>query len=245
MAPAFAASADFAFNKPAGVPCSHLADDFRCSIHDRLRPNGFVGCTVFDCFGAGQHVVQTTFTGSTWRDSPETARRQHAAFGVVRALHELLWYLADALELPEAGPVHDAAAAVRSDVVRATAGTAEQVVATDVDALRRRARPLLQEASRLARHAERADPPSFVGADLAGRVMHGADLRGALLIGCDLRGADLRRADVIGADLRGADVRGADLGSALYLTQFQVGAAVGDVRTRLPSTLSRPPHWVA
>ncbi|WP_460459991.1 pentapeptide repeat-containing protein, partial [Angustibacter peucedani] len=116
--------------------------------------------------------------------------------------------------------------------------------------LRDRARPLLQGASALARGTERSDPPSHPGADLAGRDLRGtdlraADLRGALLIGADLRGTDLRRADVIGADLRAADVRGADLGTAIYLTQFQVAAARGDARTRLPPTLSRPPHWAA
>jgi hypothetical protein len=33
----FAASADFAADKDAGVPCTHLRDDFGCGIHDRLR----------------------------------------------------------------------------------------------------------------------------------------------------------------------------------------------------------------
>ena len=55
VAPAFAASADFAIDKPAGQACPHLAGDFRCGIHDELRPRGFPGCTVYDCFGAGAH----------------------------------------------------------------------------------------------------------------------------------------------------------------------------------------------
>lgn len=69
VAPAFAATADFAIDKPAGVPCPNLRDDFRCGIHARLRDRGFAGCTVFDCFGAGQQLTQVTFAGRPWRES--------------------------------------------------------------------------------------------------------------------------------------------------------------------------------
>src|SRR3954452_17765705 len=96
VAPAFAASADFALDKPAGHPCPHLQPDTRCGIHDRLRPSGFPGCTVFDCFGAGQRVVQQTFAGTDWRESPEVATSVFAVFTAQRQLHELLGYLLEA-----------------------------------------------------------------------------------------------------------------------------------------------------
>ena len=41
VVPAFAASADFAIDKPAGVPCPNLQPDSRCGIHESLRPRGF------------------------------------------------------------------------------------------------------------------------------------------------------------------------------------------------------------
>ncbi|MRT44737.1 pentapeptide repeat-containing protein, partial [Xylella fastidiosa subsp. multiplex] len=50
----FTASADFAIDKEAGRPCPNLRTDHRCGIHARLRDKGFTGCTVYDCFGAGQ-----------------------------------------------------------------------------------------------------------------------------------------------------------------------------------------------
>ena len=50
----FAASADFAVDKAAGSPCRNLRTDFGCGIHAELRQRGFNGCTVYDCFGAGQ-----------------------------------------------------------------------------------------------------------------------------------------------------------------------------------------------
>jgi hypothetical protein len=105
VAPTFSASADFAINKAAGQPCPHLQADFLCSIHDRLRQKGFPGCAVYDCFGAGQKVVQIAFGGQDWRRAPQIARRMFDAFTIMRQLHELLWYLIEALELPPARPL--------------------------------------------------------------------------------------------------------------------------------------------
>ncbi|ERK69972.1 hypothetical protein N136_03695, partial [Leifsonia aquatica ATCC 14665] len=106
VALAFAKSADFAFDKPAGDPCVNLDDDFLCRIHPQLRDRGFKGCTVFDCFGAGQHVTQHTFGGATWHDGGTTRDGMFAVFPIVRQLHELLWYLREALRLPAAEGLH-------------------------------------------------------------------------------------------------------------------------------------------
>lgn len=105
VAPAFAASADFAMDKPAGRACPNLGADFGCRIHDGLRNRGFAGCAVFDCFGAGQHVTQVTFGGGDWRADPAVATSMFAVFPVMRQLKELLWHLAEALtRLPDGPP---------------------------------------------------------------------------------------------------------------------------------------------
>ena len=96
VAPAFLASSDFAINKPAGTPCPNLRPDFRCGIHEQLRTRGFSGCAAFDCLGAGQQVIQVTFGGRDWRSHPELARQMFDVFAVMRQLHEVLWYLAEA-----------------------------------------------------------------------------------------------------------------------------------------------------
>lgn len=106
VAPAFSASADFAIDKAAGQACPHLRSDFRCGIHQHLRQEGFPGCTVYDCFGAGQKVAQVTFGGQDWRQAPHTAKQMFEVFTVMRQLHELLWYLTEALTLQPARPLH-------------------------------------------------------------------------------------------------------------------------------------------
>lgn len=244
----FARSADFAMDKKAGDPCRNLLADFRCGAHSELRERGFAGCTVFDCFGAGQKVSRETFGGRDWRDDPDVAREMFGVFPVMRQLHELLRYLDEAVAMPAAGPVRDELREALDDVVRLTNGGPANIAALDVPELRGKVNVLLQRVSELAR----ADVPKrgknrrgadLIGADLKGADLHGADLRGAYLIAADLRGADLRRADLTGADLRDADVRGADLTGAIFLTRAQLDAARGDSATRLPAALGRPAHW--
>jgi uncharacterized protein YjbI with pentapeptide repeats len=237
VAPAFARSADFAIDKPAGRPCPNLGDDFRCGIHERLPERGFSGCVVFDCFGAGQQITQVTFGGRDWRGAPAIAGQMFAVLPVMRQLHEMMWYLAQALDLPAARRVHPRLRAALTETAALTDGTAEALLALDLDAHRRRINPLLLKASESARAGVGGRRADHRGANLIGRRMRGADLRGAslrgaLLIGADLRGADLRTADFTGADLRGTDLRGADLTDALFLTESQLKAAVTDATTK-------------
>lgn len=249
----FAASADFALDKPAGEPCPNLATDDRCSIHTSLRGRGFRGCTVYDCFGAGQRVSQQTFGGRSWRAADGTPGAMFAVFDVVKQLHELLWYLADALGHPEAEPVHDALRLAAAETERLARCDADELLNLNVSEHWRGVDVLLQEASGLVRAealADRLEHPravrgaDLIGARLAGADLRGANLRGAYLIAADLRGADLGGADLIGADLRDTDLRGAELSTALFLSGPQVAAARGDAATRLPGALQHPEHWV-
>jgi Pentapeptide repeats (8 copies) len=239
VAPAFTASSDFAITKPAGRPCPNLLADHRCGIHDSLRQKGFTGCSVFDCFGAGQRVAQELFDGRDWRSTPDVAGPMFAVFPVLRDLHELLWYLTEvAARVP----------AMRDEAERAIAST-EDLAATatgglDVGPHRERVNAILLRASDSIRGGGREyRGADLIGRDLSTQDLRRANLRGAYLIGADLTGADLRLADLIGADLRGADLAGADLSTALFLTQFQVNAATGDRATRLPAVLTRPAHY--
>jgi uncharacterized protein YjbI with pentapeptide repeats len=203
---------------------------------------------VYDCFGAGQKVSQVTFGGQDWRNAPRTAKQMFEVFPIMRDLHELLWYLSEAVTLPVAGPLH-AELSRALGVTRALTGQGpDALLELDVAAHRQDVNELLLAASERARagvrHKRDLRGDDLIGADLKDADLRGASLRGAYLIGADLRGADLRGADVIGADLRGADLGGADLTGTIFLIQSQLDAAKGDSGTLLRSSLTRPAHWV-
>ncbi|GAA3335515.1 pentapeptide repeat-containing protein [Curtobacterium citreum] len=233
----FVRSADFPVEKPAGEPCTNLRPDAMCRIHDRLRARGFRGCTVFECFGAGQRV---------------TADRHEdvgAAFAAVRRLHEARWYLAEVDDRSWDQDLLDRSA----DLQRRIEPLVQRADASPEDILSE-VRSLLYDVSDevRARSTAAADwiPSEVPGVDLAGRDLRGRDavgalFRNAMLIAADLRGVDLTHADLLGADLRDARLGGADLSAALFLTQPQVNAADGDGSTVLPPWLDRPAHWTA
>jgi hypothetical protein len=192
---------------------------------------------VFDCFGAGQQVVQVTYAGRSWRDADVDRGEMAAVFTVVRLLHEMLAHLTEAVRRSGRG------ADLRAEVLGLVDRTPEELLALDVDELRGR----VGEELRAVSAALRGDGPrpgdDLAGHDLRGRDLRRADLRGATLIRADLRGADLAEADLLGTDLRDADVRAARLEDALFLSQAQANSARGDARTTLPARLHRPGHW--
>jgi hypothetical protein len=251
----FAASADFAVSKPGGEPCVNLQADYRCGIHTELRDRGYKGCTVFDCFGAGQKISQGTFGGRSWRESRDTAEAMFGTFPVMRQLHELLWYLTEALALPTTAVIHAELREALTATELLAEGSAEELRELDVAAHRGTVNALLLRTAELVRHdllGKAAVPKrkNFRGADLMGAKLaradlQGASLRGTYLIGADLAQADLSGADMIGADLRGTNLKGANLARALFLTQGQVNAAIGDADTRIPRSLTHPAHWAA
>lgn len=213
----------FGADKLSGEPCTHLDDADRCGIHDRLAESGWIGCVRFDCFGAGQRVSQETYAGTSWRDV-ENRAEMSAVLSTMRQLHEVLALLDEAHRRGTPG-----AADLLAEVLATTGGTPADLLATDVDEVRGRVRPVLVATAAAARtpwpdaaDLARAD---LMGADLRRRDLRGADLTGALLVGADLRGTDLDGACLLGADLRDADVDGARLDGAVFLTGPQRAAA--------------------
>ena len=102
MALAFDEGESFAIDKPAGLPCPNLDENFGCRHYTRLEAAGFPGCARYDCAGAGQRVTQELFEGRNWRDEPELAEPMIAAFAQMRKLHEGIELLlaAGRLDLP-------------------------------------------------------------------------------------------------------------------------------------------------
>lgn len=251
----YATSADFGYDKPAGVPCRHLDGAFGCEIHAVLPARGFPGCVAFDCLGAGQLVTQSTYGGVTWRDRPERAGEIFDVFLVMRRLQELRWYLRQADRDDQPVAVRRQARVLAEQTASLTRQAPADLLRVDVDAHRSIVDQLLSDVSRRVRAAARAmvrdhagrprrtRRADLVGASLVGVDLRGCDFRGALLLGADLRRSDLRDADLIGADLRGADLRGADLTGTLYVTEPQLAGARGNAATKLSDGIRPPLAW--
>lgn len=107
MTMAFDKGPDFAVDKPAGVGCVNLRDDFSCNIHDSRTEAGFSGCLKFDCLGAGQRITQEVFAGVDWRDTPSAIPAIIDAFRILREVHRLHQLLGFAAALPLSQPQRD------------------------------------------------------------------------------------------------------------------------------------------
>lgn len=243
--PPFARSADFPINKAACEACPNLEADFRCRIHDERLDRGFRGCVSFACFGAGQQLTQHTFRGMDWRQDPALLPLMSRVFGVMYALHGLLWHLGEALKLPLEPALLTAIGALQGRVTPLTELGPGALLGVDVAGLRAEANGLLHRASASVRtpQGKQARRRTWIGAKLEAADLRGHDLMGLAMLGADLRGADLRGADLRGTDLRGADLSGADLRGALFLTQGQLDSAKGDGRTQLDAPLRAPQGW--
>jgi len=252
----FSASEGFPIDKDAGVPCLNLQSDFSCSVHKTLRKQGLKGCTAYDCFGAGQKVTQVTYGGQDWRQIPESSKEIFEVFLIMRQLHEMIWYLTEALTLQPSRPIHNEINIILKEIESLTYLSADSLIVLDVEAYRTNVNALLLHTSELVRNKFRGSQKTssrhsnnsargsdFFGADLRKTNLRGANLRGACLIAANLSGNDLSGADLIGADLRDTDLRGTNLIDSIFLTQAQVNTAKGDLNTRLPMSLTRPTYW--
>lgn len=245
----YAKSADFPVDKSAGTPCHNLQSNHLCGIHSDLREHGFKGCTVFECFGAGQKVSQLIYEGVSWRDQPETAEEMFTVFPIMQQLHEMLYYLDEAQTREETETIHEELKQVYEELMACTLLSASELLKLDVSSYRSKINDLLLLVGDLVRQRRASVTESqlkstdFIGKDCRKQDFRGANLRGVFFIAADLRGVDLRSSVLLGADLRDADVSGADLRDTIFLTQAQVNAAKGDSETRLPEHLKKPSHW--
>ncbi|SHM44614.1 pentapeptide repeat-containing protein [Gracilibacillus kekensis] len=245
-------SSDFPFNKAGGEPCRNLCSNNLCSIHDTLREHGFRGCVSYECFGAGQHVSQSIYNGKDWRVDPDHAEEMFAVFPIVQQLHEMLWYLHQALALKETEAFQASLLTIYEKTLNLTSKKPEEILKVDVVAHRKDVNELLIKTSEVYRGEINKRGKSnnikkeshYLGANLSGLNLQGENFRGKLMIGSDLSQSDMRRADFIGADLRDADISGSNLTEALFLTQSQINSAIGDIHTQIPSYLEKPSHWL-
>ncbi|GIN90075.1 hypothetical protein J22TS1_11260 [Siminovitchia terrae] len=250
-----AASSDFAINKPAGTPCPNLQRDFRCKIHKNLRDKGFKGCTVFDCLGAGQKVSQDTFSGQSWQEHSEIAKKMFSVFPIMEQIYEMIAFIAEALTFNISPSLQDKLNRQLENLQGLTDMDADSILSLDITRCRLPVNELLLETSEYIRNelssnvfeikkGRQCRGADWIGKNLKGKDLRTTDLRGAYLIAADLRNTDLRGVDFIGADLRDANLSGANLSTSMFLTQMQINSAKGNDKTILPPHIQPPPHWI-
>lgn len=248
----FSKSEGFPNDKVAGTPCINLQSDFRCSIHESLRKKGLKGCSAYECFGAGQKVSQVTYNGRDWRKEVKSKNQMFDVFLIMRQLHEMLWYLNQAISLKENKSIHDKIRVMIEETERLTYLDCKSLIELDVMSHQDKVNILFSDTSEIVRknscygeNKSKNIPKGLdcIGSDLRKFNLKGANLRGAFLIATNLRNVDLSKADLIGADMRDADIRGANLSDCIFITQSQINTAIGDSSTKLPKILNRPPYW--
>jgi hypothetical protein len=141
VATCFEASAHFAFDKPAGVACPHLAPDCRCAIHATREAQGMGGCVAYDCYGAGPRATRA-FAGL-----PEAERARQEAFHLLRDVHEQLWFLTEAAKLypVERGELGRAIAEEVATLDALAAGPPSRLAEADLGARRQTMHALLRQ----------------------------------------------------------------------------------------------------
>lgn len=252
----FSKSEGFPNDKVPGSPCVNLQSNFNCSIHNELIKKGLKGCTAYDCFGAGQKVSQITFSGQSWIDSPELANQMFDSFLIVRQLHEMLWYLADASTFILDSNTLNKLNLIIEETQNLTNLDSNSLKNIDIKNHRIKVNSILKKVNSIVNTKvclERKNMSNnkkalksgydFIGFDFTNTNLIGANLAGALLIASNMSYSNLEGANLIGADLRDADIRGANLENTLFLTQSQINTAIGDSSTKLPMELVRPLYW--
>jgi len=248
----------FPTDKNAGIPCPNLTEDFHCANHEKLGALGLKGCVAYECFGAGQQVSQVTFAGQNWRQEPSSANLMFQVFLIMRQLHEMCWYLTEALSYKSSSPLYEEIEASLSTTEHITQFTPDSLLEFDLSKHRTQINALLKATSHLVRsESNRVNQAKskldgekkpkaridFFGKDLRKKDLRYADLWGACLIAANLENVDLSGTDFLGADFRDTNLKGANLEKSIFLTQSQINVAKGNSYTKLPSSLSRPNHW--
>ena len=77
-------------------------------------------------------MAQVTFGGRDWRSSPALRDCMFAVFPVMGRLHELLYYLTEALSMPAASPMRASIESARSEISSLTELDADSLLALDL-----------------------------------------------------------------------------------------------------------------
>lgn len=235
----------FPENKAAGVPCKHLASDFRCDIHSALVRKNLRGCLAYDCFGAGQRTTRECCPDGNWKTQPERSDEIFQVFSTLFQFHQMEWYLLESLSMTADGGLKAEAEALIFENEEMTRRSPDEILRLDIEKHRAKVNQILKQVSALLTtdSLDKTDRKDWLGKKFKRANLDGRDFSMALLIAADLEGCSLRGTNFLGADMRDANIRNTDLSASAYLTQMQVNSARGNSNTKFPPDLSRPVSW--
>lgn len=235
---------EFPEDKEAGNPCKNLASDFSCKIYNQLSRLNMKGCLAYDCFGAGQRTTQAYFPDITWKTNPEKANEIFEVFLIIFQMHQLLWYLIEALSVVDNENLIGEIGSLILENERMTRGNASDILRLDVTSYRMKVNDVLKRVTRnLSGNSSKGTRKDYIGSTFKGENLDGRDLSMSLLIAANLEGCSLKGVNFLGADMRDANIKNADLSESVFLTQMQVNSARGNSNTRLPAKLHIPDSW--
>ena len=234
----------FPANKEAGVPCQYLRTDFRCDIHAKLGSKNMRGCLAYDCFGAGQKVTQNCFPKVDWKSSPNHTNVIFQVFQIVFQLHQMEWYLLEALSLTPDEHLKTDIESLISENERMTSLPPDEILHLNIEDYRSDVNRILKQLSGMITvSSDKKNRKDYFGHNFKHADLDRKDFSMALLIAANFEGCSLHGANFLGADMRDANIKNTDLSSSVFLTQMQINSAKGNANTKLPYRISQPISW--
>lgn len=244
----YAKSEGFPCDKAPGEACRYLAKDFKCQIHDALGKKHLKGCMAYDCFGAGQFVMETFYKNTNWRKNPAIKDQLFETFLKVEQLFQMKNYLLQTAAMAPASALRGEVEGLLKENEALTLKAPTLSGYEAIEAHRDEVNKCIQKAADAVHYALHQKPRKITPGQYLGKNFKCADLTGkdftvSLLIAANLEGCKLVGANFLGADMRDTNIKNTDLSESLYLSQGQINAAKGNRATKLPSWLNRPISW--
>lgn len=233
----------FPEDKKAGKPCRFLTKDYRCQVHEQLEKLSFKGCIGYDCFGAGQHVVQVLYHGQTYHDRPKQANEIFDVFNIVFKLFQIRYFLIEALSLNDLQKNKETIIRLIIENKNICNYDPQTLLSFDLKEYQKRINPLLKQVCKQQSNNVDTYALNFLAKNFQNKDMSRLDLSMKLLITANFKGCNFAGTIFLGADTRDADFSNADLENARFLTQGQINVAKGNRFTKLPAHLEYPVTW--
>ena len=228
----------FPCNKEAGEFCLYLQENYRCDIHKQLAKKKLSGCIGYDCFGAGNYVVQKWYLNELWISEEKVQRQMFAVFIVVTKLLQIRFYLIEACNVNSKYQkqveqlLEENDTLIKQDV--------KQILLIDTNLYREKVNETLKQiVISLGLKKEQ----QYIGKSYRNKDMRNYDFSAKLLLRTDFTNAALEGSSFLAADTRDANFSNCDLRKVLFLSQSQVNCAIGNKNTKLPTHLVSPVTW--